>query len=63
MAAESRTAVTRNWKMLRDARTAGLVKLRRGIGMVGGSRLWAGHVLKGDHGSQLCSGRYLRIAA
>jgi len=37
-----RTAVTRPWKMLLDARMAGLVKLRRGIGVVGGSQFWAG---------------------
>ena len=36
-----RTAVTRPSKMLRAARKAGLVKLRRGIGRIGQWLLWA----------------------
>ena len=50
-------------KLLRNARMAGLVKLRRGIQRTGQRRLWAGHVTKGDQVSQLCKARFLRIAA
>lgn len=44
MPAPSRSADIRPSKMLRDGRKSALVKLQRGIGVVGGSRLWADHV-------------------
>lgn len=42
--------VARTWELLRDARTAGLVKLRRGVGVAGECLLWAGNYQK-RHGN------------
>ena len=47
MHTSSRYSVTRTWRMLRDARTAGLVKRRRSIRVLRGSRLWAVLVWEG----------------
>lgn len=41
MTGKSRTADLHPLEMLRLGRMAGLVKLRRGSGMVGGRQLWA----------------------
>jgi hypothetical protein len=42
---------------------AGLVKLQRGITAADERPVWAGHVLKSDHGSRICTSGSLRTAA
>ena len=58
-----RVAVTRFWKMLRNARTAGSGKPQCGDGQAVECLLWAGSAVKGGNTLQFCRVRNLRKAA
>ena len=58
-AASSRSADLNPLKMLRDARTAGSVKLHRGKGVTDERQDWAEHVQQGDDSLQVCAIRSL----
>ena len=45
-------------EMLRGARMAAFMKLRRGNEHFGQRQLWGVHALKDDHGSQFCGVRF-----